>query len=391
MPYMPRQIEARNYILYYKRTDFRPFSITPICYIVDMNPYSRLPFYLILFSILILVSCSKRMYLTGGTETVLYPSPPDTARIQFLTRFSNSSDIAGEHSKFKTFIAGAENPLPIVKPYGLAVQKGKLFIADAGIAGLQVIDLDKNSFEYFIPGGRGKLKLPINCFIDKGGNLFVTDVLRKQVVVFNEKLEYKGEIGGGEDFKPADVYVIGDTILITDPNNNRINVYDTLSSQPIFSFPVGAKVGDMNWLYNPLNLCVKEDKIYVTDFGDSRIKIFSMKGEYINSIGSYGKGLGQFVRPKGIDVDHENNLYVVDAGFENVQIFNYTGQLLMFFGGPYNGPGDMYLPAKVTIDYNNVSYFEKYVDPAFDLKYLIYVVNQYGPDKVTVFGRIKSK
>lgn len=357
-----------------------------------MNQNRRLPFYLLLLLLLILGSCSKRIYQTGSSEpAIIYPSPPDTARIQFLTRFSNSSDIVGKRSKFKTFVAGAENPLPIVKPYGLAIQKGKLFIADAAIAGLQVIDLDKNSFEYFLPSGRGQLKLPINCYLDEGGNLFVSDINRKQIVVFDDKLEYKGEIGGGENFKPADVFVAGNIIFVTDPNNNRINVYDTINSQPLFSFPEGAKVGDENWLYNPLNLFVKDDKIYVTDFGDSRIKIFTMKGDFINSVGSYGQGHGQFVRPKGIAVDREKNLYVVDAGFENVQIFNDKGQLLMFFGGSYKGPGDMYLPAKVTIDYKNVSFFEKYVDPAYELKYLIFVTNQYGPDKVSVYGRVELK
>ena len=74
------------------------------------------------------------MYQTAYSEPILYPSPPDTARIQFLTRFGNSTDITGERSKFNTFIAGAENPLPMIKPYGFAVQKGKLFIADAGIS-----------------------------------------------------------------------------------------------------------------------------------------------------------------------------------------------------------------------------------------------------------------
>jgi hypothetical protein len=82
---------------------------------------------------------------------------------------------------------------------------------------------------------------------------------------------------------------------------------------------------------------------------------------------------------------------VVDAGFENVQIFDKEGQLLMFFGGPYNGPGDMWLPAKVIIDYNNLEYFQKYVHNNFNLKYLIFVTNQYGPDKVNVYGFVEEK
>ena len=63
----------------------------------------------------------------------------------------------------------------------------------------------------------------------------------------------------------------------------------------------------------------------------------------------------------------------------------------MFLGGPYNGPGDMYLPANVTIDYDHLHHYEKYVDPKYKLEYLIFVTNQYGPDKVNVYGRVEPK
>lgn len=347
---------------------------------------------IVLIGFTVLYSCSKSNYPDRVVvEPVFYPPPPDTARIQFLTRYGNSVDFAGGQNKFKTFVAGQEKVLPILKPYGLALLFNRLYIADAALAGLQVIDLGKNSFEYFVPTGRGKLILPINCFVDAGGDLYITDVVRKQVVIFNEKFEYRGEIGGDSIFKPTDVVVAGDTVLVTDPLNNRINAYNKSTRQLIYTFPEGASTGDENWLYNPLNLCVAKGKIYVTDFGDSRIKIFNMKGEYISAVGSYGAGLSQFVRPKGVAVDKEENIYVVDAGFENVQIFNKEGQLLMFFGGPYKSQGDMYLPAKITIDYLHLRYYEKFVDPAFRLKYLIFVTNQYGPDKVTVYGRIEPK
>ena len=87
--------------------------------------------------------------------------------------------------------------------------------------------------------------------------------------------------------------------------------------------------------------CIAGGKIYVTDFGNPGIKIFTMEGKYISTVGSLGRRFGQFVRPKGIAVDRDLNLYVVDSAFENVQIFNKEGDLLMFFGGTYKGLGDM--------------------------------------------------
>ncbi len=356
-----------------------------------MDPKRRSPVYLILIFIVVLASCSKQMYRNSNAMSVFYPLPPDTARIQFLTRYGNSADLTGGQSKFKSFIVGQEKELPILKPYGMDIFNGILFIADAGMSGLQMINFQEGTFDTFTPGGRGKLRVPINCFVDVDGNLYVTDVEREQVVIFDESLSFTGEIAGSENFKPTDVCVTGDTILVTDPNNNRINFYNRKSLKKLASFPLDAEVGDDHWLYNPLNLCVSENTIYVTDFGDSRIKLFTLKGEFIDAVGSYGNGLAHFVRPKGIAVDNDQNLYVVDAGFENVQVFDKEGQLLMFFGGPYKGHGDMYLPANVIIDYDHLTYFEKYVDPDFELKYIIFVTNQYGPDKVTVYGRIEPK
>jgi hypothetical protein len=108
-------------------------------------------------------------------------------------------------------------------------------------------------------------------------------------------------------------------------------------------------------------------------------------------VGGYGNGPGSFTRPKGLALDREENLYVVDAAFENVQIFNSGGDLLMHFGGAYKGSGAMWLPAAVEISYENLSFYEPYVDKSFELKYLIYVTNQYGPAKVNVYGFVEEK
>ena len=91
----------------------------------------------------------------------------------------------------------------------------------------------------------------------------------------------------------------------------------------------------------------------------------------------------------GIAVDTEGMTYVVDAAFENVQIFNAQAEILMFFGGSYKGPGHMWLPAGIEIDYNNLEYFKKYLQPGFQLKHLIFVTNQYGPDRVNVYGFVE--
>jgi DNA-binding beta-propeller fold protein YncE len=119
---------------------------------------------------------------------------------------------------------------------------------------------------------------------------------------------------------------------------------------------------------------------------NTQVLKFDDRGELLQTFGSLGRRLGQFVRPKGVAVDHEGRLYVVDAASGIVQIFDSDGELLLFFGGMGNRPGELYLPAKVVIDYDNVGLFADRVAPGYKLEYLVLVTSQYGGNKVSVFG-----
>lgn len=337
-------------------------------------------------------SCSKNLTPQNGTgHVIVYPAPPDTARLQYLTNFSNSLQVTGEKSKFAKFVLGEDAPLPIRKPYGINVKNGKIYVCDLDIGGLEIIDLEAKTFDYFVPKGLGQLKMPINCFVDEKDFIYVADAYRKQIVIFDNNRNYVDSFGASENYKPTDVVVFNDKIWVANIKGNAILVYkNDTSHELLYSFPK-ANNDEEGFIYQPTNISVTNDRVYVSDFGDFRIKSYTHEGEYIGAVGSYGKSMGQFARPKGIAVDRESNLYVVDAAFENVQIFNNEGKLMTFFGGSYNGPGDMWLPAKVTIDYDNLEYFQHYVDKRFNLKYLVFVTNNFGPDKINVYGYIEQK
>ena len=338
----------------------------------------------------ILSSCASMMHKRAKTkiaQTVLYPPPPDTAHLQYLTSISGS-DFMGKRTKFATFIMGAEDVSTMVKPYGINIRNGKLYICDPGIGGLEIVDFVNNKYSIFAPGNTGQLKSPLNCFVDERNYLFVADPGRHELVLYDSAGSYLGKIADTGEFKPTDVMVSGDEVWVTNPENHRLNVYDRNTKQLIRYFAEQYGPGDDGFLYSPFNIFITSDIIYITDFGDFKIKKFDHSGKFLSSIGSYGTGTGQFVRPKGIACDRDDNLFVVDAGFENTQMFNSKGQLLMYFGGPYKGPGDMWLPAKVITDYDNLNYFKKYVDSKYSLNYLVFVSNQYGPDKINVYGAI---
>lgn len=323
-------------------------------------------------------------------NVVIFPSPPDSARIQYLTSISTSLDITGEQSAFQRYVMGREEGKPIYKPYGISIRNNRVYICDTMLPGIEIIDLGRHTFSYFVPGGLGVLKKPVNCSVDSAGNLYVADAGRKQVVSFDAAGRFLAVIGDTELEKPTDVVVNNSEIWVCDLERHQVLVYDQLSGEVKRAFPDTTQ-GNPAYLYSPTNIAVYGNRIYVTDTGDSKIKVFEKSGRYTGSIGAFGRHAGQFVRPKGIDIDKEGHIFIVDAAFENVQIFNRQADVLMYFGGPYKKPGHMWLPADVTLAYSVNSYFEKYVEPRFKLEYVIFVSNQYGPDKVGVYGFVSYR
>jgi DNA-binding beta-propeller fold protein YncE len=267
---------------------------------------------------------------------------------------------------------------------------GKLFVCDGGASSIDILDFNQKKWNVLSPTGGGSLATPLSLDVDSMLNIYVGDVGKHEVLIYDSTKRFINAIKDTGEFKPTDVFVYGNELWVTNPNAHVLNVYNkkTLELKQRFG---KYEQGDDGYLYAPFNLYITADKVYVTDFGDFKIKIFDKTGKFLKAVGSYGTSIGQFVRPKGICVDNDENLFVVDAGFENTQIFNKDGQLLMFFGGPYRSSGDMWLPQKITIDYNNLKYFEKFVAPEYKLKYIVVVCNQFGPDKVNIYGAIEHK
>ncbi|MDF1575187.1 MAG: hypothetical protein P1P86_08370 [Bacteroidales bacterium] len=258
------------------------------------------------------------------------------------------------------------------------------------MGGLEVLDLEKGSFEYFIPGGKGQLKLPINCCVDERGYLYVADANRGQIVVFDGNQQFVHAFGEAEGFRPTDVGVHQGIIWVANVRDHSVCLYGSDDFKLIDRRPdLGPE--EEGFIRQATNMAILNDRLYISDFGDFNVKSYTLGGEYLGVVGGYGNGPGRFTRPKGIAQDREENLYLVDAAFENVQLFNAGGDLLMHFGGAYKGAGAMWLPAAVEISYENLSFFEPYVDDSFVLKYLIYVTNQYGPAKVNVYGFVEQK
>ncbi|NOX97084.1 MAG: hypothetical protein GXO98_03280 [Nitrospirae bacterium] len=347
----------------------------------------KIRLFLFIFFTLFLAGCATvPLQQKEEVKPIFYPLPPDVPRIQFLTSFSGSQDIKEKKSRFASFIIGKdEEDLPIVKPYGLAIRGNKIYICDTALNTIIIIDMEKKSFRYFAPDGKGRLEEPINISVDKDGTKYVSDVLRGVVVIFNAANKFSGVLAKEGGMKPTDVAIGKERIYVTDLKSNKVRVWDKAKKKFLFAIPVeNTKEAK---LYSPVNIALdKEGNLYVSDMGAFRVQKYDREGKFIRSFGSLGDAPGQFARPKGIALDKEDRLYVVDAAAQLVQIFDPEGKLLLFFGESQEEKFILNLPAKIRINYSLLPYFQHFAAPSFELQYLIFVTSQYGSHKVSVFG-----
>ena len=65
------------------------------------------------------------------------------------------------------------------------------------------------------------------------------------------------------------------------------------------------------------NLVTREWRIYITDFWDSAITVFDLKGRFIETFSQKGFGLGQIIQPTGICIEESEFITVCDMKEDN--------------------------------------------------------------------------
>lgn len=330
------------------------------------------------------------------SKPVFFPPPPEVPRLQFLKSFSGPDDLgAVTTSAFERFVLGKPETMDgITTPYGVAIFEGKLYVCDVGKRMVEVLDLENRTFSYLTKDRR--LTNPVNIFIDDDGTKYIADPTAGSIFVFDKNDNLSAIFGQESKINPIDVVVRGQRCYVTDFGSNQVVVLDKTTGKEISRIGEKSKrerqveplaelpAGEFS-LISDLALD-QQGNIYVTDKAGARITQFDRSGTFMRTIGRLGDNIDEFVRPKGIAIDKGSRIWVVDAATEVAKIYNQQAQLLLFFGLPGNEPGMMNLPAKIVLDYDNVESFQQYAVEGADIEFLVLVSNQYGLNKISVYG-----
>jgi len=334
---------------------------------------------------MIITGCATPVKKTAGP--VFFPPEPDLPRVQFLKSISSSDDIMEKKGSSFRLLVGKdeeEKTVAIYKPYGVTVNKGKIYVCDLG-GRIIVIDPDKRSFKYLDGKTLRGIKKPIAVAFDASDNMYVADAQGKRVIAYEPSGRAIGDYGANLNLKPADVAVDNEFVHILDMTGNDIKMFDRQSKEMVKS--IGKLDENKNGLALPSAMALDSHGVfYVTNIAGSNVVKLDRDGHVLTTFGKIGDSFGDFARPKGVAVDDEGRIYVVDNGMQQIDIHNENGRLLIPFGAPGLTVGSLNMPVGIAVTKEMLPYFKQFADPSFEVESLIIVTNQYGDAKVSVYG-----
>lgn len=275
-------------------------------------------------------------------EPLAFPPPPEQPRLIFERTVQSSSDLQDTDSqtKFRRMLTGESAAGEAMsKPFDVAACQGQVFISDTVRRVVMVFDVSQRRFFEFGGSEPGRLQKPLGLATDRDCDVYVADGTTRRILVFNQDGNFLKSLGGQKWFERLSHVAVdqdGTAVFAVDTGGinsdaHQIRVFDVASGEHLYD--IGNRGTDEGQFNLPRDVEFGVDGLlYVVDGGNFRVQVFEKDGTWLRNIGQLGRRYGQFARPKGVAVDVDGNVYVSDAAHGNFQIFDGQGQLLLFVG-----------------------------------------------------------
>jgi DNA-binding beta-propeller fold protein YncE len=214
-------------------------------------------------------------------------------------------------------------------------QTGRVSCAGSTVAPVLKFDSAGSVVRSF---GGGMFVFPHGLYVDREGNVWVTDARAATDAEFAQFADAKGK---------------GHTVVKFSPDGK---VLLTLGKPGIAGDPP-------EYLNEPCDVIVAPNGHVLVSEGHSgqnarsgtpppntvsRISEFSTDGKFIRSWGRLGSGRGEFMTPHALAFDSHGRLFVADRGNDRVQVFDQNGKFIEAWS-QFGRPSDIYIDANDVI------------------------------------------
>lgn len=283
-----------------------------------------------------------------------WPPPPDTPRIGYIGSLVSDRDLKPGRTGGQgvaDFLFGRKPVQGMVRPVAVCIDGDRVFVADPGVRGVHVFDLDARRYKLWRPPeSASAFTQPVGIARTPERRLLVADSVDGAILVFDDAGVFLGTLADGLLQRPVGlaVHPRDGRIFVADPGAHLVLVLTPDGEEIARVGGRGVEPGEFNF---PTSVALDgAGRLFVSDSLNFRVQVFDTDLTPLRTIGSKGDMPGYFAQPKGLGIDGSGRLFVADAHFEAIQIFDEFGSLLMSFGREGAGPGEFWLPSGMNID-----------------------------------------
>lgn len=302
------------------------------------------------------------------TTPKVWPAPPETARYRYVGELTGEENFRPDNlakrstaTKLFDWLVGltGTNTSPVVlqRPQsGTVDAEGRIYVTDISRGAVYVFDKPAGKLEVWgLARANTRFKAPIGIALGGQADILVADAELHSVVRLDQHGNPIGEFGGNALKRPTGLARDAQQgiVYVSDTYAHDIKVFNDEGTLLKTIGQRGEGDGEFNF---PTHLAFTNGQLYVTDTLNSRIQVFDADGKLVKKFGQRGLYVGNLVHPKGVAVDSASNIYVVESLYDQLLVFNNQGETLLALGGNGKEAGQFYLPAGVWIDNQNLIY-----------------------------------
>ncbi len=287
----------------------------------------------------------------------IWPTPPEAARITFVTEFASSSDLGIRKSAWARLVSlavgGSDDRMSRPMAVAASLDGNIVYVADPDAHCVHHYDLKRGRYRCLAAADESIIS-PIGLAVTNAGHLYVSDSQHGRLLQMAQN---------GRELKQFDVEVAleqptglfwdgdGQQLLITDTMQQLVMAVDARGQHLATLGKRGNSEGQFNF---PTYLWIDgAGELLVTDSLNFRMQRFDSQRNFLHMFGKNGDQPGDLARPKGVAVDTFGHIYVIDAIFHAMQVFDRDGRWLLSVGRQGQGPGEFWLPNGIFITADN--------------------------------------
>lgn len=293
---------------------------------------------------------SKITISPSGRELFISNSGANNVLVVHTQTGSILEEIGGKEG----FENGNFSSVKFSNPQGIYYKNENLFLADAANHAIRKIDLISKHVSTLIKPNENFKTSPRSPWDLSFWNsdLIIAMAGTHQIWIFDSKNNFKTYIGNGEEdlgdensknsrlAQPSAIVVYENKIYFLDSETSSLRVYDpkedkvkTLIGKGLFQFGDVDGKKDSALMQHPLGITAENQKIFIADTYNHKIKYYDLKSQNLVTLAGTGKAefkdgefsKASFNEPSGL-LYWNDNLYVVDTNNHSLRILYLKDQ-----------------------------------------------------------------